>query len=146
MLSVHIFGTKDESITYVNRPGVYVVFQNDLNQVAFVRTPKGLFLPGGGKEGDESDHECISRECREELGWDIQIGRKITETGQFFSFPAPQQYYYIHGTYYHGTSYSKNHIPIEDNLHLEWHLPREAMSQMVPEAQCWVIQSYFYND
>jgi 8-oxo-dGTP diphosphatase len=34
-------------------------------------------FPGGKVEEDESDHEALVREIKEELDWDIYVGRKL---------------------------------------------------------------------
>ncbi|UYP46128.1 hypothetical protein NEF87_002413 [Candidatus Lokiarchaeum ossiferum] len=140
---MEIFGKKEAGIIYINRPGVYVIIQNELHQIAFVRTVKGLFLPGGGKEQEESDEECLLRECREELGWEIQIGKKIAETGEYFSSPHQGQYYFIQGVYYLGEKLTKKWDPIEDDHLLEWRSPKLALPQIYPQGQKWVIQQNF---
>lgn len=34
-------------------------------------------FPGGKREDGESDHEALIREIREEMDWDIYVGRKL---------------------------------------------------------------------
>ncbi len=42
-----IFGEKLEGIEYVNRIGVYGIAFNNEGKIALIKTPGGLFLPGG---------------------------------------------------------------------------------------------------
>ena len=62
-----VFGRREKG-QYYNREGAYLItFSGD--RTAVVRTPRGYFLLGGGIQGDESDEECIRRECLEECGY-----------------------------------------------------------------------------
>lgn len=140
---MQIFGEKKGEIEYIKRPGAYIIIQNVKQQIAFVRTLKGLFLPGGGKEHTESDQACLVRECREELGWEIQIGKKIAVTGEYFSVPYQDKYYFIQGVYYLGKKIAKKWDPIEVDHYLEWMIPKLALPFIYPQGQKWVIQRNF---
>ena len=61
-------GQVDTSIRYTDRPTVKVVIKKD-NQLLILN--KGL-LPGGGIEPGESDHDAITRELQEELGFTVK--------------------------------------------------------------------------
>ncbi len=61
-------GQVDASIQYTDRPTVKVVIKKD-NQLLILN--KGL-LPGGGIEPGESDHDAITRELQEELGFTVK--------------------------------------------------------------------------
>lgn len=64
---------------YIKRPGAYGVIKNVDGLVAIIKTKTGYFLPGGGIEKDESQVECLKRECLEE------IGATISELNHFAS-------------------------------------------------------------
>ena len=59
-----IFG-KEENVAYLDRRGAYIIPIKG-EEIGVVETPKGLFLLGGGIDGDETDNQCIIRECIEE--------------------------------------------------------------------------------
>lgn len=67
-------GQIDGKIEYIDRPTVKVIIKKD-NTVLLLND--GL-LPGGGKDGKESDREAITRELQEELGVTV---RDIEEIG-----------------------------------------------------------------
>jgi 8-oxo-dGTP pyrophosphatase MutT (NUDIX family) len=62
------FGEPVAGANYVDRPSAYaVIFRGDL-EVAVVSTPRGIFLPGGGREGGETAMQTVIRESSEECG------------------------------------------------------------------------------
>ena len=58
-----IFGNKLQG-KYYTRAGAYLIPISN-GKIAVVKTPKGYFFIGGGYENDETDTECITRECLE---------------------------------------------------------------------------------
>ncbi len=52
------FGEKENDIDYILREGVYAIIQNDKNEIALVKTPRGYFLPGGGVKAKESHDQA----------------------------------------------------------------------------------------
>ena len=69
-----IFG-KEENVAYLDRRGAYIIPIKG-EEIGVVETPKGLFLLGGGIDGDETDNQCIIRECIEEAGYQVEIKEK----------------------------------------------------------------------
>lgn len=65
------FGIKDNK-AYLDRKGAYLVPIRG-EKVGVVETAKGYFLLGGGIEGEETDNQCIIRECIEETGYQVEI-------------------------------------------------------------------------
>ena len=70
-----------------NRPatGIIAVIQRDehflvIKRSQFVRAPGQYCFPGGGQENDETDHQTIVRELREELTLEVNPVRLIWES------------------------------------------------------------------
>lgn len=70
-----VFGTK-ENEKYYDRLGAYLIPIKD-NKVGVVKTHKGYFLLGGGMEDNETDEQCIKRECMEEIGCNVDVKEKM---------------------------------------------------------------------
>src|SRR5262245_60363688 len=68
MDDVPVFGVRVAGCPCVSRPSVYAVIRDPPDRLAVVRTPAGLFLPGGGIEPGETAEEAVLREAREECG------------------------------------------------------------------------------
>ena len=72
------FGTKQDGIDYIDRPGAYAVIENNEGQIAVIEAGNGYFLPGGGIDTGESDVDALKREILEEIGYQasmlIEIG------------------------------------------------------------------------
>jgi 8-oxo-dGTP diphosphatase len=71
------FGEKIEGAIYRPRPGAYAVIRDSGGLVAVLRTPQGLFLPGGGIDEGEEITAALHREIREEIGYAIEIVRPL---------------------------------------------------------------------
>ena len=71
------------------------IIKNDLAEVLIVRRGNNESLqgfwefPGGKKENDESEEECIKRELSEELAIDVEVGEFVGES----------HYVYEHGEF-----------------------------------------------
>lgn len=61
----------------IDRPGAYAVVLLPNGQVAMVRTPVGVYLPGGGIDPGESPEDALHREMAEETGLLIDIVARI---------------------------------------------------------------------
>src|SRR5688572_21383069 len=81
------FGERIPGTHYVLRPGVYAVAFNDEGRVAVVRTPRGIYLPGGGTHPGEAAIESLSREIREECGLAVTIVRSIGTVVEYVHAP-----------------------------------------------------------
>ncbi len=91
MKQLKVIGTRDESLSYEDRPTVKVVIRRG-DEVLVLN--KGL-LPGGGVEPGETNVQAIERELREELGVSVKNIQEIGEVVQYRDFI--QKKYSIYG-------------------------------------------------
>ncbi len=131
------FGKKDPNLDYFDRPGAYLICIKE-GKLACVHTPKGYFLLGGGIEGDESQHDCIHRECLEEAGLSVTITSPLCAADSYTIHPRigpfhPIQYYYL------GTIGARVQDPIELDHTFVW-LPLEEIETMYVPQQIWAVQ------
>lgn len=75
--SIPSFGERIRGCQYVPRPSAYLVVRDVAERVAAVRTPLGIFLPGGGIAPGESPREAAEREAREECGFLVHVSGEI---------------------------------------------------------------------
>ena len=77
------FGQLPEGASPTARPGAYGLIVNDAGQLAVVRTPGGVFLPGGGIHEGESPESALAREIREECGLEVLVRERLGEALQY---------------------------------------------------------------
>ena len=74
------FGLREEGKDYILRPGVYAIIfatEESPRRLAVINVKGQFFLPGGGVEEGESNSEALSRELREEAGFELQAFQEI---------------------------------------------------------------------
>ena len=74
---VPTFGGRTPGMRYRPRPGSYAVILDAADRLAVMRTPKGIFLPGGGTDPGETPDATLRREVLEECGHAIEAGRRL---------------------------------------------------------------------
>lgn len=111
------------------RVGVLIVRGDELLLVKHRRDDHEYWLlPGGGLDYGESIHDCAVRECKEELGLDVEVGDIIAVTE---SLP-PQARRHILHIVLQATSFSGQEQLGQDDKRLVdmgWH-PIEALREL----------------
>ena len=135
-----VFGEKVEGAEYLNRKGAYIIPISD-NKIAVVKTPKGYFLLGGGIEGNETDEECIIRECLEEIGYEIEVGEYIGSAESYIIHPEIGYFHPIQN-YYTGKLLRKISNDTESEHTFEWVSIDEIFDNLFVEQQNWIVKEY----
>ncbi len=132
-----IFGKK-ENQNYYDRIGAYIIPIKD-NRIAVVETDKGLFFLGGGIENNETDTECIKRECLEECGYNVSIKEKLC-SAEAYTTHAKIGYFHPIQTYYLGELLDMVQEPIELEHKLLWFSIEDIKGKMYAEMHNWVLE------
>lgn len=111
-----VFGTKDPTLDYHKRVGVYAVIPDASGKrLLILGAPNhALFLPGGEVEPGETDEETINRELLEEFGVTVTIGEKLGSAAEYFYSHHRKTAYYHPATFYACTNLKKVAEPLED--------------------------------
>ena len=140
MIPHRVFGQR-EDVPYLRREGVYLIpHRGDL--AAVIRTPKGLFLLGGGLEPGESPEDCLIRECREESGHLPLIGERICSAETFAVHPT-LGYFHPVQTYYAGDLAQKVCPPTEGDHTLLWVEYSILKGTLFSPMQNWALDEAF---
>ena len=132
-----IFGQKEHE-TYTDRTGAYLIPIQD-NTISVIQTSKGYFLIGGGKEENETDEDCIYRECLEETGCEAIIKEKICCAEAYTTHPVIGYFHPVQ-TYYTGTITEKRKEPAEQDHQFLW-IPYELLKgNLYSDMQNWALQ------
>ncbi len=78
------FGTVNPDIEVAPRLAAYALVRDSGGRFLVVRAARGLFLPGGGAEADESVESTLIREVLEEAGIEVVIDRHVGRAIQHF--------------------------------------------------------------
>lgn len=132
-----IFGTK-EVTQYIDRAGAYLIPVNN-GKIGVIKTDKGYFLLGGGLNKNETDEECIKRECLEETGYTVVIKEKICSAETFAIHPKLGYFHPIQ-SYYIGELKEKVSEPTESDHLLMWFDYENIKGKMFAEMQNWALE------
>jgi 8-oxo-dGTP diphosphatase len=133
------FGHRIADVEYIPRPGGYAVVTNELGHLALVRTPKGVFLPGGAVEAGETSEEAAIRETMEETGLDIRIRRYLGRADELVYKRSVAAYYRKECDFYAGAVISTVGTGEADHV-LEWVSPDAAIEVLTHDSQRWAVR------
>ncbi|MFZ5858413.1 MAG: NUDIX domain-containing protein [Chloroflexota bacterium] len=135
------FGTKQDGIHYMERPGVYALIENNEGQIAVIETSNGYFLPGGGIDNGESNADALKREILEEIGYQVSGLIEISEAVEYIEALSDKKHYQIHSRFYKVQLGSKVREDVEKDHRLVWLRQEEAVKLLKRQGQVWVVQS-----
>lgn len=134
------FGQRLEGISYQMRVGAYgIIFDDTREKLAVVKTPKGLFLPGGGLEGYESHHECIKRECIEEIGLTVEVTSFLCQGEHYFNSDDLNTFWHMVAYLYLAKTTSGTRLACETDHQLVWVLARTCPERLLVKQQAWAV-------
>ena len=135
------FGTIQDGVEYVLRPGGYAVVV-DQGLVAIVKTPKGYFLPGGGAESGEALADTAIRETREETGLNITITNEVGTADEFVSSAKYEGHFQKVCTFFSARIISESYEGEADHK-LVWTSPDKAIDILTHGSQKWAVAKHF---
>ena len=136
------FGSEDAGRSYRLRPGGYAVIRNPRGEVALVRTPEGMFLPGGGQLSGESPEQAAIRETAEEAGFRIALGVCLGVADQLKFSATEGGHLRKRCTFFLAEVLDGARQPaIEPDHELLWLPPAEAAAQLSDESQKWAVRA-----
>jgi 8-oxo-dGTP diphosphatase len=139
LTDVPVFGHRVEGCLYIVRPSAYSLVQNVGGEVAVVRTPRGIFLPGGGIEVGESPEQAIEREAVEECGLILLAARLIGTAVEIVHSVAENACFEKRSTFFEARLHGLT--PAQELDHeLVWLQPDEAIEWLSYESHRWAVR------
>jgi 8-oxo-dGTP diphosphatase len=136
------FGVARPDHIYAPRPTAFGLLVRE-GRLACVRIDRGkdsyLDLPGGARDGKETEAEAVVREFREETGLRVAADLRLTEAAQFVDKSDGRT---VNNTGGFWTLRLLDPTPsgkIEDDHALVWLDPAEALASLRHEAHAWAV-------
>jgi 8-oxo-dGTP diphosphatase len=134
-----VFGERAAGADYVVRASAYGVVEGVWGLLALVRTPRGVYLPGGGMEAGETPEGAVEREALEECGLLVRAGAWRARAVQF-TYPEDEQTHFEKYCVFVGAAVvGCEGRGAEDDHQLFWADPAEAARLLTHESQRWAV-------
>jgi 8-oxo-dGTP diphosphatase len=133
------FGRLIAGANYIVRPSAYALLRDHEGKFAVVLTPEGNFLPGGGMDAGETPEQAIVRECAEECGFVVRVGRSVGEAVQF-AWSIKEQTYFEKRCAFFEAEIVGTAASTEVDHELVWLAPERAAKIMYHESHGWAIR------
>ncbi|MFA6524827.1 MAG: NUDIX domain-containing protein [Patescibacteria group bacterium] len=140
-----VFGEKVAGQKYRTRIGIYALIFDDENNLAVIQTKTGYFLPGGGLDGNESHNECLHREAKEEMGWEIEVGKYIGNSAAYHYSTTKNDYCNNDGYFYLAKMIREVSLPTEPDHKVVWLTPADAIKKLYHKNQTWAVEKVVKN-
>jgi 8-oxo-dGTP diphosphatase len=137
-----VFGRPPTGAHAVVRPSAYGLVVDDAGRLAVVRTPQGLFLPGGGIELGESPLDAVVREVREECGLEVEVGPWSVRAVDFVYSPTEQTHFEKQCTFVDASLRGPRVAAAELDHELEWLAPQQAAAQLSHPSHQWAAEQW----
>jgi 8-oxo-dGTP diphosphatase len=133
------FGTRQEGVTYTVRPSAYALVADAAGRLAVVRTPLGVFLPGGGMDPGETPAATVVREVEEECGLVVRVGAWAAAAVHVVWSPQERTHFEKRSTFLDAAVERPGAPPVEPDHELAWVAPAEAAGAMAHESHAWAV-------
>ncbi len=137
-----IFGARSESERYTVRPSAYGLIEDGRGQLALVRTPQGIFLPGGGIEAGETPAQAVVREALEECGLVVRAGSWEICAVQFCYSETEKTHFEKRCTFVDAVVRAVATSGTEADHELVWVASATASAIMSHESHGWAIAAW----
>ena len=97
-----------------------------------------LWLPGGGRTGNETPGQTIEREVREELGCGVRVLQWIGDAIQFFFAAKENRWYEMHARFY--LAELKNPTDSSGEYSLRWIDLRTQQHTFFHPSHAWACE------
>ncbi|HEV8631844.1 MAG TPA: NUDIX domain-containing protein [Thermoanaerobaculia bacterium] len=125
----------------VVRPSAYAIIKDSLGRLAVLRTPMGVFLPGGGIEEGEAAREAVRREAREECGLTLRLGSWTAHAVQFVYSELERTHFEKRSTFVSAFPLLRDRASEEDH-DLVWATAGSAASLLSHESHRWAVDAW----
>ena len=124
------------------RPSVYGLLVDRAGRLAVVRTPKGVYLPGGGATSHESPAQAVVREVHEECGLDVAVGDWTRWAVEFVYAAEEAVDFEKRCTFLELRSALAHGVGQESDHQLDWMTPEEAIAHLAPQSHRWAVAQW----
>lgn len=138
------FGVPEPGVEYLVRPSAYALLADGRGRVALVRTPQGVYLPGGGIEAGETAEQAIVREAVEECGLAVRVREGAWSASAVqFCFSIPEYAYFEKHSVFLETEIERVAGGATEADHeLFWEPAASAPSVLSHESQAWAVRTW----
>ena len=140
MVKEKLFDKRQPNIRYGKRIGAYIIPVRADGTIPVVRTPRGIFLLGGGVEKGESHEECIKRECLEEIGAEVLVGSLKCKSDRYHYAARFSRHMHTTSYFYTGELLGSVCEPTETNHELIYLSPDECRKKLFLKNQIWAVK------
>jgi 8-oxo-dGTP diphosphatase len=139
---VRVFGNTTPGVAATIRPSAYGIISVRPGRLAVVRTPLGLYLPGGGSDETEAPEATVTRETREECGFAVQVGEWRRNAIEHVFSVTEQAFFEKRSTFCDVIVFDLVGEPTEIDHTLEWMDATEATVLLTPPSHRWAVSEW----